>query len=110
MRVAAGEASGLVAGALDELETSWRGDDGEEAEAQGVGFQEGEEVFVGDLVMFKKDSSEFSKHYSLGKVYEICESHDNQVRNVWIRYKNLNEKSSRRAQRDVKTIFKTSKR
>ena len=56
--------------------------------------------------MFKKDSSEFSRHYSLGKVDEICESHDNQVRNVWIRYKNLNEKSSRRVQRDVKTIFK----
>ena len=56
--------------------------------------------------MFKKESSEFGKHYSLGKIDEICKSHDNSARNVWIRYKNLNENSSRRVQRDVKTIYK----
>ena len=69
-------------------------------------FNAGEEVSVGDLVMFKKESSEFGKHFSLGKVDEICESHDDLIRNVWIRYKNLSENNSRRVQRDIKTIYK----
>ena len=69
-------------------------------------FTEGEEVQIGDLVMFKKKSSEFNSHFSLGKIDEVCESHDDRVRNVWIRYKNATENNSRRVQRDVKTIYK----
>ena len=69
-------------------------------------FNEGEEVAVGDLVMFKKESSDFSSHFSLGKVDEVCDSHDDRLRNVWIRYKNNNEANSRRVERDIKSIYK----
>ena len=69
-------------------------------------FEQGEEVSIGDIVMFKKESSDFGRHFSLGKIDEISTSHDGEIRNVWIRYKNLTENNSRRVERDIKTIFK----
>ena len=69
-------------------------------------FYEEEEIIVGDLVMFKRESSEFKSHYTLGKVDELGLSHDGRVRNVWIRYKNKNETNPRRVERDIKTIYK----
>ena len=71
--------------------------------------QDEEEARLGDLVMFKRESSEFGRHFSMGKIDEIVQSHDKQIRAVWIKYKLNNEKNSRRVERDVKSIYKLMK-
>ena len=42
----------------------------------------------------------------MGMIDEIVNSHDKQVRNVWIKYKIGHATNSIRVERDVKTIFK----
>ena len=53
--------------------------------------------------MFKRESSEFGKHFSMGKIDEIMESHDEQVRSVWIKYKLNSEKNTEDA---LTSLFK----
>ena len=69
-------------------------------------FDEGEPVQIGDLVMFRRQSTDFGQHFKMGRVDEISPSHDGRVRSVWIKYRIASENNSRRVERDVLTIFK----
>ena len=43
--------------------------------------QEGEDAQIGDLVMFQRESTEHGRHYNMGMIDEIVNSHDKQVCN-----------------------------
>ena len=56
--------------------------------------------------MFRRESSEHGNHFNMGIIDEIVDSHDKQVRNVWIKYKIGHATNSNRVERDVKSIYK----
>ena len=59
--------------------------------------------------MFKRESSEHGHHYNVGMIDEIVDSHDKQVRNIWIKYKIGHATNGIRVERDIKSIFKLLK-
>ena len=53
------------------------------------------ELQVGDLVYFKKEESELSSRWTVGKITEVIHSKDGQVRRATVQYQNANEKEFR---------------
>ena len=65
-----------------------------------------EQLKVGDIVYFKKDDSELSSTWTVGKVSEVVKSKDDLVRRVWVQYQNFGESFPRFTDRSVRSLIK----
>ena len=54
-----------------------------------------DQLKVGDLVYFKKEDSELSSTWTIGKVSEVEKSKDGLVRRAWVQYQNFGENTSK---------------
>ena len=65
-----------------------------------------EQLKVGDIVYFKKDDSELSSTWTVGKVSEVVKSKDDLVRRVWVQYQNFGESFPRFTDRSVRSLIR----
>ena len=61
---------------------------------------------VGDLVYFKKEDSELSSTWTIGKVSEVEKSKDGLVRRAWVQYQNFGENTPRFTDRSARSLIK----
>ena len=64
------------------------------------------ELQVNDLVYFKKEESELSSRWTVGKITEVIHSKDGQVRRATVQYQNANEKEFRLTDRAARSLVK----
>ena len=65
-----------------------------------------DQLKVGDIIYFKKEDSELSSTWTVGKVSEVEKSKDGLVRRVWVQYQNFGENSPRFTDRSVRSLIK----
>ena len=69
-------------------------------------YDDSKELEEDDIVYFKKDSSELSSRYTVGKVTEAVKSSDGLVRRAKVEYHNSNEKEPRVTDRGARSLIR----
>ena len=70
-------------------------------------FDDKYQLQVGDIVYFRKEESELSSRYTVGKVVDIVKSSkDGLVRRVSVQYQNASENKPRTTDRAARTLIK----
>ena len=70
-------------------------------------FDDKYQLQVGDIVYFRKEESELSSRYTVGKVVEVVRSSkDGLVRRVSVQYQNASENKPRTTDRAARTLIK----